>query len=94
MIASNPDYPTIEEAHHYRALIGRLQKAKIFLNYQRAFQAATGLPLVLRPVGTFQEPLRGAKRINPFCALMASTSKTCAVCLQMQERFEKEARRQ
>ncbi|HEX2855361.1 MAG TPA: helix-turn-helix domain-containing protein [Opitutaceae bacterium] len=72
-------------------LVGRLQKSEIFRDYQEAFQTATGLPLVLRAAGAFDAPLAGAKNGSAFCALMAAKSKTCAACLQMQQRAESEA---
>ncbi len=71
-------------------VVSRLQTSEIFRDYQQAFQTATGLPLVLRAAGSFQSPLQGSKQINPFCALMAAKSKTCAACLQLQSRMESE----
>lgn len=71
-------------------VIGRLQSAQIFRDYQEAFETATGLPLVLRAAGSFQPPLHGSKQIASFCALMASTSRTCAACLQLQAQVEQE----
>jgi AraC-like DNA-binding protein len=35
--------------------------------------------------------MAGSKQMNPVCALRAGRSKTCAACLQMQERVEQEA---
>lgn len=72
-------------------LVGRLQTSEIFRDYQQAFQTATGLPLVLRAPGAFQAPMAGARNLNPFCALMAARSKTCAACLAHQQRAEAEA---
>ena len=69
-------------------LVGRLQTSGIFRDYQQAFQTATGLPLVLRAPGAFQAPMAGARNLNPFCALMASRSKTCAACLDQPQRAE------
>jgi AraC-like DNA-binding protein/ligand-binding sensor protein len=69
-------------------LVGRLQKSEIFRDYQQAFQTATGLPLVLRAPGAFAAPMAGAKNVNPFCALMAARSKSCAACLQVQQAAE------
>lgn len=69
-------------------VVNRLRGSQIFRDYQQAFQTATGLPLVLRAAGSFQAPMHGAKNINPFCALMAAKSKTCAACLQVQQRAE------
>ena len=90
MNALHPNTPVLDQAHQYGDVVSRLQKSEIFRDYQQAFQTATGLPLALRAVGSFQPPLRGSKQINGFCALMASTSKTCAACLQMQQRVEDE----
>jgi AraC-like DNA-binding protein len=71
------------------AIVARLQQSQILRDYQEAFQTATGLPLVLRPVGSFQPPLHGAKNIASFCALMAGgVNKACAACLQLQTEME------
>jgi AraC-like DNA-binding protein/ligand-binding sensor protein len=86
--------PAAFEGANYRRdhdLVARLQKAEIFRDYQQAFQTATGLPLALRAAGAFDAPLAGAKNANPFCALMAAKSKTCAACLELQQRAEAEA---
>ena len=90
----NAAYPiTQAETTHRRDddVAARLQNSEIFRDYQQAFQTATGLPLVLRAAGAFEAPLAGAKNISPFCALMAARSRTCAACLQMQQRVEAEA---
>jgi len=79
------------DARSDRDLVDRLQKSEIYREYQRAFEAATGLPLALRPAGSFQAPLNGSKNRNEFCALMASQNKTCAACLDMQQRIEAQA---
>src|SRR5687767_12259154 len=72
-------------------LVTRLQEAAIFRDYRAAFEGATGLPLVLRAAGSFQAPLHGSRVASPFCALMAAQSRTCAACLQTQQRAEDEA---
>ena len=71
-------------------VVARLQQSQLFRDYQDAFQTATGLPLVLRPVGSFQPPLHGSKKIASFCALMGGANKTCSACLQLQARVERE----
>ena len=76
------------------ALVARLRQSELFREYQQAFEATTGLPLVLRESGSFRTPLQGSDRMNPFCALMTRTNKTCAACLQLQQRVEAEATRQ
>jgi AraC-like DNA-binding protein/ligand-binding sensor protein len=83
--------PAADTAHATTDLVNRLRTSPIFRDYQDAFQTATGLPLVLRAAGSFQPPLQGSKQLNPFCALMAATNKTCAACLQLQQRIETEA---
>lgn len=77
--------------HRDDEVFNRLQASEIFRDYQQAFQTATGLPLVLRSVGSFRTPLQGSKQLNPFCALVAGSSQACAACLQVQQRVESEA---
>ena len=72
-------------------IMSRLQQSDFFHEYQQAFETATGLPLVLREAGSFRTPLQGSSRVNPFCALMTQANKTCAACLQLQQRLEEEA---
>jgi AraC-like DNA-binding protein/ligand-binding sensor protein len=73
------------------ALLDTLAESEMYRSYQRAFSAATGLPLALRPVEAWQPPLRGKDHENRFCALMAGRSATCAACLQMQQRISEAA---
>jgi AraC-like DNA-binding protein len=68
-------------------LLETLTNSEMFQNYERAYTEATGMPVTLRPVETWQLPLHGKRRENPFCAMMAEKSRTCAACLQMQERL-------
>jgi hypothetical protein len=75
-------------------VVARLRESQIFRDYQDAFQTATGLPLVLRAVGSFQPPLHGAKNIASFCALMGGANKTCAACLQLQAHVDQQAPRE
>lgn len=74
-----------------RAVVAQLQRSEMFREYQNAFETTTGLPLALRASGSFNFPLHGSKRANPFCALMAGTNKTCAACLQLQQEVEQSA---
>ncbi len=69
-------------------LAALLQSSEIFRDYQRAFQSITGLPLALRAAGSFQPPMQGTKLGNPLCALLAGKNKTCAACLETQQRLE------
>lgn len=66
-------------------IIRQLSKSQIFLDYETAFNEATHLPLALRPHQIWQQALHGKKHENPFCALMAKSSRSCAACLQVQQ---------
>ena len=72
--------------------IERLAESKVYADYERAFSDATGLPLKLRPVESWQLPHHGQRKENPFCALMASKSRACAACLQVQQTLAETAR--
>jgi AraC-like DNA-binding protein len=74
-----------------RALLEALAGSKIYHDYERAFSEATGLPVALRPVESWQLPLHGKRNENPFCQLMAQKSRACAACLQVQELLSQRA---
>ena len=74
-----------------KSLVEHLRASQIWRDYEKAFAEATGLPLGLRPVETFQFPLAGHKNENPFCALLARTNHSCAACLQMQQQIAEKA---
>jgi AraC-like DNA-binding protein len=65
-------------------MIEDLSRSQIYADYERAFSTATGLPLSLRPLELWQPAQRGKKHENPFCVLMASRSRSCAACLEVQ----------
>ncbi len=73
-------------------LVKTLSKSTLFRDYERAYTEATGLPVTLRPVDTWQLPLHGRRNESSFCALMAEKSHTCAACLQLQEKLSELAR--
>lgn len=75
-----------------KTLLSHLQRSEIFRSYQHAFETVTGLPLVIRGIGSFHPPLQGSKRRAVFCGMMASSNKTCAACLQLQQRVEEESK--
>ncbi len=89
--ASLPPAPAGDAPKSQSPVVVRLQQSGLFREYQRAFEATTGLPLVLREAGSFRTPLQGSARANPFCTLMTQTNKTCAACLQLQQRLEETA---
>src|SRR5690242_6875099 len=73
-------------------LVDRLTESKIYSDYERAFSEATGLPLRLRSVESWQLPHHGQRKENEFCSLMAGKSRACAACLQVQQSLAEGAR--
>jgi len=65
-------------------VIRAIVASNMFKDFARAFSDATGLPVSLRPVESFQLPLRNARHEAPFCALMARANRTCGACLKAQ----------
>lgn len=72
-------------------LVDRLSESKLYLDYERAFRQATGLPLAIRPARAYANALRDKEGENPFCMLMARTNAGCANCIKMQAELEKKA---
>lgn len=79
--------PAAPADNPHRTLIDALVTSKIYQDYERAFTEATGLPVALRPVESWQLPHHGKRGESPFCAMVAEKSKSCAVCLQVQEKL-------
>lgn len=77
-------FVTSAEHHH---LLEELSKSRIFEDYQKAFGEATGLPLSLRSIEAWRPVHENNANENPFCALMAKTSRSCAACLENQEKI-------
>jgi AraC-like DNA-binding protein len=72
-------------------LCDRLSESKLYCDYERAFSEATGLPLHLRSVDSWQLPHHNRAKENPFCAMMAGKSRACASCLQLQQTLAEKA---
>lgn len=70
-----------------KALTEALTESTVFKEFEQSFTEATGLPLALRPKECWQLPLHGKDNESPFCDMMADTSKTCACCLQHQQKI-------
>ena len=75
-------------------LLEALSQSDVYQDYERAFTEATGLPVALRPVESWQLPHHGRRNENRFCAMMASKSRACAGCLQVQHELAEKAREQ
>jgi AraC-like DNA-binding protein/ligand-binding sensor protein len=69
-----------------KSLVERLSQSRIYQDYARAYVETTGLPLSVQPVEAWQLAQRGHAKESPFCALMAHSSRSCAACLEVQER--------
>ena len=74
-----------------RNLIEALAGSKLFHEYERAFTEATGLPVALRAVESWQLPHHGQRNESPFCSMVLETSRACASCLQVQEKLAESA---
>lgn len=74
-----------------KQLIEALAGSTIYQDYERAFSEATGLPVALRSVESWQLPHHGKRFENPFCAMLAQKSRSCAACLQVQQQLSETA---
>ena len=73
------------------ALIAAMAGSDIYQGYERSFTEAIGMPVSLTPVETWQLPHHGRRAENPFCALLARKSHSCAVCLETQKELCEQA---
>jgi ligand-binding sensor protein len=64
------------------ATLGHLERSQIYRDYERAFAAATELPLRLRPLESINLERHGKRNGNPLCVILAESSETCAACLR------------
>ena len=71
-------------------IIRQLSESSIYRDYEHAFNEATRLPLSIRPHDIWHHALSGKKNENPFCALLAKSSKSCSACLQVQQKIAEE----
>lgn len=74
--------------------IGQLAQSAFYRDYERSFVGTTGMPLALRPVESWDLAHHGKRHENPFCAMMAAASPTCAACLEAQKRISNPAAHQ
>src|SRR5258708_22474130 len=78
-------------ANGEHSLLEALVESQLYKEYERSFNEITGLPLTLRAVDSWQLPHHNRRKENPFCALMAGRSKSCAACLQAQHQLSESA---
>jgi AraC-like DNA-binding protein/ligand-binding sensor protein len=74
-----------------KGLIEALLNSKLYQEYEKAFEEATGLPVSLRSVESWQLPIHGKRNESPFCDILSGKSKACAVCLSVQEELAAKA---
>lgn len=89
--AAFPAAEAPENGQDNRALVEALTSSRVYRDYERAFSDLTGLPMALQPVETWQLPHHGKRNENPFCALLSKKNRSCAACLQTQERLCQQA---
>ncbi len=77
-----------------KLLVDKLTASQIFEDYEEAFSTATGLPVSFRPVETWQLAHHRSKHQNPFCILMAESSRACASCLDVQQKLNENAQQE
>jgi AraC-like DNA-binding protein len=72
--------------------IDRLSRSQVYAEYQKAFGDATDLPLTLRPLEFWQLAHRHQAHENPLCAMLAKANRSCAACLEVQQRAVERAK--
>lgn len=67
-------------------LLRAIVNSNVFTEFATAFTRATGLPVALHPVESFQLSFHHCRTQGPFCALMAGQNRTCGACLRSQSK--------
>jgi len=70
-----------------KQIVEQLSRSKIYQDYEQAFNRATGLPLRLRPTEIWQLVQHETKYENPFCAMLSQHNRSCAACLEVQQKI-------
>lgn len=76
---------------HQDGILETLAQSDLYRGYERAFGEATGLPLTLRTPDAWQVAQKDSRHQNPFCAMMAAQSRSCAACLHVQQELSQDA---
>ena len=74
-------------AENDRTIAEILTQSSIYQDYERAFEEITGLPVSFKPLESWQLPHHGKRNEHPLCAMIAEKSRSCAVCLQIQQKL-------
>jgi AraC-like DNA-binding protein/ligand-binding sensor protein len=89
------DKPIDMEPSPKKSLDGRslaaLTSSQLFHDYQRAFEAATGLPLTLSSPSDLAHAGPRSGTDVPFCNVMSESSAACNACQQLHESLEQGA---
>jgi AraC-like DNA-binding protein/ligand-binding sensor protein len=68
--------------------VQQLSRSRIYQDYEQAFGKTTKLPLEISSIKMGREvPRVRSKYANPFCAILARTSKICGECLEVQRKL-------
>ena len=89
--SAQPDDET-RTRNETQQLFKAIVTSRTFKQFENAFTEATGLPVALLPVESFQLSFHGAKNGSPFCALMARQNRTCGGCLHAQAQVAEAAK--
>ncbi len=80
--------PAKVDAVRKRDFVPQLGRSRIYQDYEQAFGKTTKLPLELSSIDAPWTVHRvRSKFTNPFCAILARTSKNCGACLQLQRKI-------
>ncbi|TVR50071.1 MAG: helix-turn-helix domain-containing protein [Puniceicoccaceae bacterium] len=90
MLRRRKQYDPVQQED--KALVERLSRSRIFRDYEKAFSTSTGLPVALTSTISWGLPHHRERAESPFCAMMADLSKSCAACLEVQQRLQESAR--
>ena len=86
--ASDPAPKTLPDG---KCVVQQLVETPLYRRFYEAFGELTGMPLALHPRDYWQAPLRGTKRENPFCAMMAEHPRACSCCMETQAELTESA---
>jgi AraC-like DNA-binding protein/ligand-binding sensor protein len=75
------------DSNRAKVLTEKVLDSKLYKDYERAFSETTHMAVTFRPVETWQLAQHGKKYENPFCALLAKTSRSCGMCLENQQKI-------